>query len=362
MGYFVYFNNKDLTYTMKKKILITGGSGFMGINLVRYFLKNGYNDICVIDYSDFDYPEINKINFILGDIRDKEKVKQSMLDIDWVVHCAAALPLYSKEEIFTTEIDGTRNLLKEAVGQKVERFVHTSTTAVYGIPNHHPLYENDQVNGVGDYGEAKVGAEKIALSFREKGMIVPIVRPKSFIGPERLGAFAMFYEWAKDGKNFPLLGNGNNKYQFMDVEDLCNAVFLMLTKDEKIVNDTFNAGAKEFTTMKDDYQVVLDQAGFGKKIIPIPATPAIWILRILEFFNLSPLYKWIYETAVKDSFVSIEKAENVLGWKPKYSNKDALLRNFQWYMDNYKEYENKSGISHRLPWKQGALTIAKWFF
>ena len=347
---------------MTKKILITGGAGFMGINLVRFFQSRGYRDIRVIDIADFDYPEIDEIDFILGDIRDKDKVKKSMKDIDWVVHCAAALPLYSKEEIFTTEVNGTRNLLEEAEKQQVERFVHTSTTAVYGVPDHHPLFETDPVEGVGDYGEAKVQAEQVALTFREKGMIVPVVRPKSFIGPERLGAFAMFYEWAKDGKSFPLLGSGTNRYQFMDVEDLCEAVFLMLTKDENIVNDTFNAGAKEFTTMKEDYQVVLDKAGYGKKIVPIPASPAIWALRILEFFNLSPLYKWIYETAVKDSFVSIEKAENLLGWEPKYSNKDALLRNFQWYLDNYKEYEDKSGISHRVPWKQGALKVAKWFF
>jgi len=215
---------------------------------------------------------------------------------------------------------------------------------------------------VGDYGEAKVQAEKIALSFRNKGMIVPILRPKSFIGPERLGVFAMFYEWAKDGRNFPILGNGNNRYQFMDVEDLCEGVLLILTKEEKNINETFNFGAKLFTTMKEDYQAVLDKAGHGKKIIPLPSKPAIFILRLLEKLKLSPLYAWIYETIVEDSFVSIEKAEDRLGWKPKYSNKDALLRNFDWYMDNYKEYEKKTGISHRVPWKQGALKIAKLFF
>ena len=346
----------------KKKILITGGSGFMGINLIRHLIKNGYTDIRVIDYANFDYPEIDSIDFILGDIRNKEKVKESMKDIDWVVHCAAALPLYSKEEIFSTEVDGTQNLLEEAQRQNVKRFVHTSTTAVYGVPDHHPLYEHDSVNGVGDYGEAKVQAEKIALSFRNKGMIVPILRPKSFIGPERLGVFAMFYEWAKDGRNFPILGNGNNRYQFMDVEDLCEGVLLILTKEEKNINETFNFGAKLFTTMKEDYQAVLDKAGHGKKIIPLPSKPAIFILRLLEKLKLSPLYAWIYETIVEDSFVSIEKAEDRLGWKPKYSNKDALLRNFDWYMDNYKEYEKKTGISHRVPWKQGALKIAKLFF
>ena len=82
--------------------------------------------------------------------------------------------------------------------------------------------------------------------------------------------------------------------------------------------------------MKEDYQVVLDRAGFGKKIIGLPEAPVILILRFLEALKLSPLYKWVYETAGKDSFVSIEKAEKILGYKPKYSNQDALLRNYDW--------------------------------
>ena len=100
----------------------------------------------------------------------------------------------------------------------------------------------------------------------------------------------------------------------------------------------------------------------GKKIIPFAAWPAIIALRILEFLKLSPLYKWIYETAGKDSFVAIEKAEKELGFKPKYSDKDALLRNYHWYLDNLKNFEGKSGISHRVPWKQGMLKLLKVFF
>jgi nucleoside-diphosphate-sugar epimerase len=133
---------------------------------------------------------------------------------------------------------------------------------------------------------------------------VPIIRPKSFVGPERLGVFALLYDWAKDGKNFPMIGSGNNRYQLLDVEDLCEAIYLCATLDRDRVNDTFNIGAKEFTTMREDYQAVLDAAGFGKKIIPFPAAPVIWALRILEALHLSPLYKWVYETAATDSFVS----------------------------------------------------------
>jgi nucleoside-diphosphate-sugar epimerase len=341
--------------------LITGGAGFLGINMVRYLLERGHT-VKSIDVEPFDYPERPQIVEITGDIRDRKKVDEAMADVDIVIHTAAALPLYTKEDIFSTDIDGTRNVIDSAYQHGVERFIQISSTAVYGIPDHHPLLEDDKLDGVGPYGVAKIEAENVCLEYREKGMCVPIIRPKSFIGPERLGVFALLYDWAKDGHGFPMLGSGDNRYQLLDVEDLCDSIYLCGTLDRDTVNDTFNIGAKEFTTMKEDYQAVLDEAGFGKTIRPLPAGPAIMTLRVLEAMNLSPLYKWVYETASKDSFVSIEKAERVLGYAPKYSNKDALIRNYRWYIDNLSKFENESGVSHRVPWKQGILKMAKIFF
>ena len=260
------------------------------------------------------------------------------------------------------DIDGTRNVIDEAHRQGVQRVVHVSSTAVYGIPDHHPLYEDDKLDGVGPYGIAKIEAERICLDYRAKGMCIPIIRPKSFVGPERLGVFAMLYDWAKDGHNFPMIGSGNNRYQLLDVEDLCAAIYLAATLEREVVNDTFNIGAKEFTTMKEDFQAVLDHAGFGKRIIGFPAAPVIWALRLLELLRLSPLYKWVYETACEDSFVGIEKAENRLGFRPQYSNQQALVRNFQWYLNNLETFQNASGISHRVPWKQGILGLVKRVF
>jgi len=344
------------------RFLVTGGSGFLGINLVRYLLNKKHYVISV-DVSPFDYPDVkNNVEVFRGDIRDKNFLIEAFKGVDIVVHTAAALPLYKKDDIFSTDIDGTRNVLNAARINGVKRVIHVSSTAVYGIPDHHPLYETDKMIGVGPYGEAKVLAEAECLKFREQGMIVPILRPKSFIGPERLGVFHLLYDWAKDGKNFPMLGSGNNRYQLLDVEDLCEAIYLVSTLEDTVVNDIFNIGAKEFKTMKEDYQAVLDYAGFGKKIIPLPEGPAIWTLRFLEALKLSPLYKWVYETASKDSFVSIEKAEKVLGYKPKFSNQDALIRNYEWYVANLHKFEHTSGVSHRVPWKQGILSIAKMFF
>jgi len=345
----------------QKKYLITGGSGFLGINLIRFLLKKDHI-ITSLDIADFNYPECSQIKMIKGDIRDKDIVEKAMKDINIVVHCAAALPLYSKKDIFSTDVEGTKNILGAALKNNVKRVIQISSTAVYGIPDHHPIYENDKLDRVGHYGEAKVLAEKTCLEYRKRGKCIPILRPVSFIGPERLGIFALFYDWAKDGKGFPMIGNGKNRYQFLDVEDLCEVIYIVATNEPSKVNDTFNIGAKEFTTMKEDYQAVLDYAGFGKKIKTFPAAPMVFALNLLEKLHLSPLYKWVYETASKDSFVSIEKAEKVLGFKPKYSNKDSLIRNYKWYIENLDQFKSQTGISHRIPWKQGILKIAKIFF
>ena len=342
--------------------LITGGSGFLGINLIRYLKERGHN-ITSLDMVNFDYTDMkDKIKIVTGDIRNKIVVNEASQDIDIVIHTAAALPLYRPGDILSTDVEGTKNLLEAAEKNGIKRFIHISSTAVYGIPDHHPLYENDKLDGVGHYGKAKIMAEEECLKYRGKGMCVPIIRPKSFIGPERLGVFDLLYDWANDGKGFPMIGDGKNRYQLLDVEDLCEAIYLCATLATEKVNDTFNIGAKEFTTMREDYQAVLNYAGHGKKIVGLPEMPIIWTLRILELFKLSPLYKWVYETASKDSFVSIEKAEKVLGYKPKYSNKDALVRNYKWYIEHINEFKNTSGISHRVPWKQGILRVAKMFF
>ena len=341
--------------------LLTGGAGFLGINLVRFLLARGHA-VRLLDIAPFDYPEQSAIDEIRGDIRDRATMDRTMSGVDVVVHCAAALPLYSRAEIFSTNVEGTRIVLESALEQSVPRLVHISSTAVYGIPDHHPIYEDDRLQGVGPYGESKIGAERMCLEVRAKGLCVPILRPKSFVGPERLGAFELLFDWAGDGHNFPVLGGGDNRYQLLDVEDLCQAIYLGATLDRQLVDDAFNVGAKDFSTMRQDFQAVLDHAGHGKRIVSLPERPVVWALEVLEVLHLSPLYRWIYETAGKESFVSVERIEQRLGFVPRYSNREALIRNFDWYLAHRDRFRGTSGISHRVPWKQGALRLAKQVF
>ncbi len=341
--------------------LVTGGAGFLGINLVRSLLARGV-PTRVLDIAPFDHPERNRVDAVLGDIRDVDAVDRCMRKVSVVVHCAAALPLASEEDIFSTDVDGTRILLEAAERWGVQRFVFISSTSVYGIPDHHPIVETDALTGVGPYGQAKIDAEGCCERFRQRGLCVPVLRPKSFVGPERLGAFELLYEWAWEGRSFPVLGRGDNLYQLLDVADLVDVIELCLTGERETVDEVFNVGAAAYGTMRENFQAVLDRAGHGRQVVSLPARPAVLILQLLETLKLSPLYRWIYDTADRDSEVSIARLRSRLGFVPRHSNREALQRNYDWYVAHRSEFHGRSGITHRLPWKHGALALAKWLF
>lgn len=343
------------------RYLITGGAGFLGINLCRYLLARKVM-VRSLDIAPFQYPERAQVEVIDGDVRDRSTVFRAMSEVDVIVHAAAALPLAAPADIFSTAVQGTALLLEAAAAQPVQRFIFISSTAVYGIPEHHPLVETDRLQGVGPYGESKIRAEALCVKAHAGGLCTSILRPKSFVGPERLGAFELLYEWAYAGRNFPVLGSGDNRYQLLDVEDLCEAIVLCATALRERADDTFNVGAAEFGTMRENFQAVLDRAGHGGRVVSLPARPAILLLQLLEALRVSPLYRWIYQTAAQESFVSIDKIAAQLGFRPRYSNREALIRNYDWYVAHRSEFAALSGITHRVPWEKGALKLVAHFF
>jgi nucleoside-diphosphate-sugar epimerase len=341
-------------------VFLTGGAGFLGINLVRYLLPR-VKEIVSFDLAEFDYPERHQVRAIRGDIRDERALHDAMAGSTIVVHCAAALPSYSDREIMSTEVDGTRNVLRAAEAHAIPRVVHISSTAIYGR-NVQGTTEDGEFQIFGAYAEAKVLAERECAAFRARGLCVPVLRPKTFIGPERLGIWAILFDWAHSGCGFPMIGPGGNRYQLLDVEDLCDVIGATMTRPAEIVNDVFNVGAKSFGTMREDFQAVLDRAGHGKRVRALPAGPIIATLKVLERLKLSPVYEWVYETAAADSYVSITRAEQRLGFQPRFSNIDALIRNYDWYVAHLPQIQQASGVSHRAAWNQGLIRVGKLFF
>jgi nucleoside-diphosphate-sugar epimerase len=282
-------------------------------------------------------------------------------DAKVVIHCAAALPLWKKKDIFETNVEGMRKVCEASLKNNVNRLIFISSTSVYGVPKEHPLYETNARVGVGPYGMSKIQAEEICEEYRKKGLAICILRPKSFIGTARLGVFQILYDWVESGVKIPIIGNGTNRYQLFEVDDLVDAINLAATLPKEKINDTFNVGAKEFKTVKEDVGAMCDYAKTGSRVMGTPAWLIKPVLRFFEILNLSPLYKWIYGTADTDSFVSIEKAQKVLGWNPKFSNADALIRSYQWYLENKHTIQQGTGVTHRIAWKQGILSLFKKF-
>jgi nucleoside-diphosphate-sugar epimerase len=229
------------------------------------------------------------------------------------------------------------------------------------MPGRGPLLETDSLEATDDYSRSKIAAEEIARSFRDR-LCVPVLRAKLVAGPGRLGIFDLIFDWARRGKHIPILGDGENLYQMVHVEDLTSAIWLAGTLPPEVAGDTFNIAAETFGTVREDFQALLDHAGFGRSVVRLPARSAAAVLWVLEHLGLSPLSRSVYGAAGKVSFVSIEKARRRLGWTPRYSNVDALVQSYDWYLAHFEEFQGKAGVTHRSPLKQGALAIVRAFF
>jgi nucleoside-diphosphate-sugar epimerase len=339
---------------------ITGGAGFLGLHLARRLLADGH-DVRTLDLAPLDDALLEQqVEEQRGDVRDVSAVARLVRGADVLVHAAAALPIQaSRESIRSVNVGGTGVALATAADAGVGRAVLISSTAVYGVPKHHPIAEDAPLVGVGHYGESKIDAEEVARDFGRHGLEVVIIRPKTFIGPERLGVFEILFDWIREGRGIPILGNGSNRYQLLAVEDLVEATVAAAERD--VAGETFNVGATEFGTVRSDLEGLIAHAGSGSHLRPVPARPAELALRALELARLSPLAEWHYRTAHRDSFADVSKAQRLLGFAPRLSNEQALCETYDWYLAN-RGRVGAAGVTHRVPWNQQALGVVKRFF
>ena len=334
---------------------ISGGAGFLGLHLARRLLAEGHQ-VRTLDVVPLDDAGLEQsVEELRGDIRDPDGVRALVAGADVVVHAAAALPIQaSRASIRSVNVGGTENVLHAAHDAGVRRVVFISSTAVYGVPEKHPIEESDPLVGVGAYGESKIDAEGLC---RVAAVETTIIRPKTFIGTERLGVFEILFDWIREGRRIYTLGKGYNHYQLLGVEDLVDAI-VRGGHEPKAARETFNVGATEFGTVRSDLQALIDHAGSSSRLQPIPVKPAELALRGLELMRVSPLAEWHYKTAHKDSFVDVTKAQQLLGWQPRLSNRDALIETYDWYLGN-RERVGPAGVTHRVPWNQQALGLLK---
>jgi len=338
-------------------IAISGGAGFLGLHLARLLLGSGHT-VRSLDLLPLHDLEVEgSIEQLRGDVRIEADARRLVEGAEVVVHAAAALPiLVSRRAIRSVNVDGTAVVCAAAREAGARRLVLISSTAVYGVPERHPIHEHDPLVGVGHYGESKIDAERVCRAFGERGLDTVIVRPKTFVGPERLGVFEILFGWIREGRRIPILGDGSNRYQLLAVEDLVDAVARCL--DAPVAGRALNVGAGTFGTVREDLEALIAHAGSASTVRPVPARPAELALRGLELARLSPLAEWHYRTAHKDSFVSIEAARGLLGWEPRLSNAETLCATYDWYLEHLGEMR-AAGMTHRVPWDQRALGLLR---
>ena len=337
-------------------IAITGAAGMLGSRLAERLTADGHQVHGV------DLRAETTVTHV-GDIRDPDLLDRAFADATVVIHCAAALPSYPADQIRSIIVDGTRSVFDAARRAGVTRVLHVSSTAVYGLPKQVPTPEEHPRAPVDTYSAAKAAAEEIAERHRANGLPVAVLRPKTFLGPGRMGLFAMLFEWAEEGRNFPVLGRADVRIQMFAVDDLVDAVVTVLHADDDVANDTYNLAAERFGTLREDFQAVLDAAGHGRRVVSLPARPALAALSLLERSRLSPVYGRLLHKLMADSYVSIDKARHRLGFHPKLSNQDAILRTYEWWRaERHHAQSARDGRTSRDPWRQGVLATAKIFF
>ncbi|MFG2040019.1 NAD-dependent epimerase/dehydratase family protein [Dactylosporangium sp. NPDC048998] len=341
-------------------VVVTGAAGMLGTHLVERLLSTGER-VRGVDRRGSTVPAHPRLEHVEADIRDTTAMRRAFTGATAVVHCASALPSYPADVIRSVIVDGTRSVLDAAGDAGVPRVVQISSTAVYGLPKVVPTTEEHPREPVDTYSEAKADAEVVADKARADGMCLTTLRPKTFLGPGRMGLFAMLFEWAEEGRNFPVLGRGDVRVQMLAVEDLVTAIETTLAAPPDVATDTYNIAAAEFGTIREDFQAVLDAAGHGKHVVGLPGRTAVAVLSLLQRVGLSPVYGRLLHKLLADSYVSIAKAQDRLGYAPVRSNRDTILATFDWWRDQ-RGSPSGNGVTSREPWKQGALAAAKVLF
>jgi len=343
------------------RVAITGGLGFVGLALAEHFARGGH-DVTIVDVVDAARGELPEgVRAVSGDVRDRARLVELMRGAELVVHAASRLPGVAPREIVSTSIDGTANALEAARTAGARSFVFVSSTAVYPTAASPRRDEHGPRIGEGSYATAKIAAEDLCTAAAGSGMSVSVLRPVPIVGPRRQGVFRILFEWVREGRAIPMVGDGSNHCQLLDVDDLCTAVEVVATRpgDDAAI---FNVGAAEYGTVREDLTALCDAAATGARVLPTPGSATRLALRVLHATRLTPLYPWLIETAGADATVSIARL-SALGWRPRKSNVEALVDAYRWFLAHASDQAaHVLPGSHRSPWDPGALGLLRRLF
>ncbi len=336
--------------------LVTGGSGFLG-NLIAQELVAKGERVRILDVWD-DPQRSEGIEFVQGDVRDRESVRSAMQGVSVVHHNAALVPLTKSGKVFDeVNVGGTRITAEEAVRAKVSCFVHMSSSAIYGAPADHPITLRTPTHPIETYGRSKLAGERAVREICEQaGLPLIVIRPRTILGPGRLGIFQILFDWIRSGVNVYVIGSGQNPFQFVHARDLMDAYMLAVAHGKAGV---YNVGTDRFGTLRQALETLIAHAGSKSKVKSLPVWLAIHTLQALDFLRLSPLGPYHYRTYHKPYAFDVQHVLD-LGWKPRYSNDDMLRESYDLFVSGAYEQEAGSSFSpHRKKVKESVLWLLK---
>jgi nucleoside-diphosphate-sugar epimerase len=337
--------------------LITGGSGYFGC-VLRERLRAAGAAVRVFDLVDVeDRPP--DVELVPGDIRDLDAVRTACAGVEVVYHNVAQVPLAKDRALFqSVNCTGTENLLQVARAAGVRKIVHTSSSAVFGIPARNPVDDRVAPRPLEAYGRAKLDAERaVEHAVRAHGLDVTIIRPRTILGHGRLGIFQILFDWVEDGRRIPVLGGGHNRYQFVHADDLADACLAAAARPGFAV---YNIGAERFGTMRQALESLCAHAATGSTVYSVPLRLAAAAMRITGALGLSPLGPYHALMYGRSLYFDLTRAKQELGWQPRWSNEEMLCESYDWYLANKQQLARTSGASaHRSAVRQGILKLVK---
>ncbi|OHA08344.1 MAG: epimerase [Candidatus Sungbacteria bacterium RIFCSPLOWO2_01_FULL_59_16] len=341
------------TQKKSKSILITGGAGFIGSNTLLYlYPRYPQYDYTVLDALTYagdikNIPqEIHKsknFRFIYGDVRNAKLIDHLVSKVNNVIHFAAethvARSIYDDSNFFTTDVLGTQCIANAVLNHRknIERFIHISTSEVYGTAQTRVMAEDHPLVPASPYAAAKAGADRLVeayyLTYRIPAVII---RPFNQYGPrqhlEKL--IPRFITSCLMGEPLTVHGTGKSQRDFTYVEDLARAIDTVLhAPREKVEGHIFNVGAGESHSIGEIARTVLrlmNNKSEKKKIVYSES-----ILNIGE--RPGQVYR---HTASND------KIKKVLGWQPRVTFADGLARTIAWYSSNEDWWRDKIWMRH----------------
>jgi nucleoside-diphosphate-sugar epimerase len=341
-----------------KTILLTGGAGFFGRILKREMLAAGHRCISV-DICPDDDSHPNLVSRQL-DIRNSTGLDEIFARnrIDGVAHCAAVLAHGSTDPTFlwSSNVDGTRNLAEAMCRHGVKQMVFTSSNCLWGESLGRPVREDDPPRPIELYGRSKHEGERVIQAYPDLNAV--IIRCPTIIDFGRLGLLAILFEFIHEGRRVWTVGGGRNRYQFIYAGDLARACMLALDYPS---SETFNIGSDNVKPLADIYRYVIECSGSRSSVASLPRTPAILAMKLAHRLGISPLGPYHYKMIAEDFLFDTCRIKTRLGWHPTLTNEEMLWRAYQYYSDNRSEIQSRRNVSaHRQPARMGVIRLLKW--